>query len=88
MREAVGLLVVEGDPVAEVACLAPDVVYLSRDVSAHAQRREGRLGSGSSCARSPGSHHGPGRLAPGRNRVRVVPGAYVARCLPERFAYR
>jgi deoxyribodipyrimidine photo-lyase len=43
LRQAIGLVVLEGDPVEEVARFAPDVVYLSEDVSAYARRREGRL---------------------------------------------
>lgn len=43
LRQASGLVVVEGDPVEEVARFAPEVVHLSKDVSAYAQRRERRL---------------------------------------------
>lgn len=73
LREAVGLVVVEGDPVAEVARFAPDVVYLSRDVSAYAQRREGRLRERFEVRTFPGiTIVAPAELAPaGRNHYRV-----------------
>jgi deoxyribodipyrimidine photo-lyase len=43
LRATIGLRVRDGDPVEEIARLAPDAVYLSEDVSAYARRRERRL---------------------------------------------
>ena len=43
LREAIGLQVVRGDLVQEVARFAPDTVYMSEDVTAYARRRAQRL---------------------------------------------
>ncbi len=43
LREAIGLQVVEGDPVEAVARFAPDTVHVSADVSAYARRRAQQL---------------------------------------------
>jgi deoxyribodipyrimidine photo-lyase len=43
LRATIGLRVRDGDPVEEIARLAPDAVYLSEDVSAYARRRERQL---------------------------------------------
>jgi len=73
LREAIGLVVVEGDPVEEVARLAPSVVYLSEDVSGYAQRRERRLRERFEVRTFPGiTVVRPGELAPaGRSHYRV-----------------
>lgn len=43
LRTAIGLVVVQGDLIEEIASFGPDAVYLSEDVSAYARRRERRL---------------------------------------------
>ena len=73
LREAIGLVVVEGDLVEEVARFAPTVVCLSEDASAYAQRRERRLRERFEVRTFPGiTVVSPGELAPaGRNHYRV-----------------
>ncbi|HSC51465.1 MAG TPA: FAD-binding domain-containing protein, partial [Gaiellaceae bacterium] len=73
LREAIGLVVAEGDLVEEVARLEPDVVYLSEDISAYAQRRERRLRERFELRTFPGiTVVPPGELAPaGKDRYRV-----------------
>lgn len=87
LRDAIGLLVVEGDPVEEVARLAPDAVYLSEDVSAYARRRERRLRERFELRTFPGiTIVPPGELVPaGQDRYRVFTPywrAWRARPLP------
>jgi deoxyribodipyrimidine photo-lyase len=65
LREAIGLLVVTGDPVEEVARFAPDAVYLSEDVSAYARRRARRLREHFELRTFPGiTIVAPGEIAP------------------------
>jgi deoxyribodipyrimidine photo-lyase len=73
LRDVIGLVVRSGDPVEEVARLAPDVVYLSEDVSAYARRRERRLRERFDVRACPGiTIVPPGDLAPdGKDRYRV-----------------
>ena len=87
LRDAIGLVVAEGDPVEEVARLAPGVVYLSEDVSAYARRRERRLRERFELRSFPGvTVVPPGELAPaGKDRYRVFTPywrAWRARTLP------
>ena len=87
LRQAIGLVVTAGDPLEEVARFQPDAVYLSRDVSAYAQRRERRLRTRFAVQATPGiTVLPPGELAPaGRDRYRVFTPywrAWRARPLP------
>jgi deoxyribodipyrimidine photolyase len=87
LREAIGLVVAEGDPVEEVARLAPAAVYLSADVSAYARRRERRLRERFALRTFRGiTVVPPGELAPaGKHRYRVFTPywrAWRARPLP------
>jgi deoxyribodipyrimidine photo-lyase len=67
LREAIGLVVVAGDPVEEVARFAPDAVYLSADVSAYAHRRMRRLEGRFTVRAFPGiTVVPPGAVAPAR----------------------
>ncbi len=73
LRDAIGLVVVHGDPTEEVARLEPDAVYLSEDVTAYARRREQRLRERFELRTFPGiTIVTPGELAPaGSDRYRV-----------------
>jgi len=73
LREAIGLVVVQGDPVEQVARFEPDGVYVSEDVSAYARRRERRLRERFALRTLPGiTVVPPGELAPaGRGCYRV-----------------
>jgi len=87
LRDAIGLVVVEGDPVEEAARFAPDAVYMSEDVSAYAQGRERRLRERFELRTFSGiTVVPPAELAPaGRNHYRVFTPywrAWRARPLP------
>jgi deoxyribodipyrimidine photo-lyase len=87
LRRAIGLVVVHGDPVEEVARFDPDVVCLSEDVSAYARRREQRLRERFELRSFPGiTIVPPGDLAPaGKDSYRVFSPywrAWRARPLP------
>jgi deoxyribodipyrimidine photo-lyase len=87
LQEAIGLVVRRGDPVEEAARFEPDTVYLSRDVSACARRRERRLRERFDLRTFSGiTIVPPGELAPeGRDHYRVFTPywrAWRARPLP------
>ncbi len=87
LREAIGLVVLHGDPAEEVARFEPDTVYLSQDVSAYARRRERRLRERFQLRTSSGiTIAPPGELAPaGKDHYRVFTPywrAWWARPLP------
>ena len=87
LREAIGLVVLRGDPVKAVARFSPRAVYLSEDVSAHARRRERRLRERFELRTFPGiTIVPPGELAPAaRSHYRVFTPywrAWRARPLP------
>lgn len=89
LREAIGLVIVHGDPVHEIARLAPDVVYMSEDVSAYARRREQRLRERFELQTFPGiTIVPPGELTPaGKDRYLVFTPywrAWRSRPLPAR----
>ena len=73
LKDELGLRVREGDAVEEVARFEPDAVYLSRDVSAYARRRERRLRERFEVHAFPGiTVVPPGELVPGgKDRYRV-----------------
>jgi deoxyribodipyrimidine photo-lyase len=91
LREAIGLRVVKGDPVEEIARFTPDAVYLSEDVTAYARRRVRRLREHVEVHTLPGiAIVPPGDIAPaGKSAYRVFTPywrAWRSRPLPARVA--